>query len=252
MPDYQEISRRLVAIHRAVDEKQTLDRVLTFALTAVTCDMAGVIISANGAATSTAVTAAPVRSSDHLQFALDEGPGLAAIRQSSSVVVDDAEGDQRWPRWGSRAAKLGIHSVLSTPMRDDANTVGALSLYADRADAFDSEDLEVTVILAHHATAAYLTSSKASAAVRAIDTRTTIGQAQGILMERYDIDAVRSFSVLRRYSQQNNVAVREIAAALVESRSLPDLEPILAETKVTVARVVTNDDDDPEPVLPAA
>jgi transcriptional regulator with GAF, ATPase, and Fis domain len=239
MPDYQEISRRLVAIHQAVDEAGTLDRVLTFALTAVTCDMAGVIISANGTLTSTAVTAQAVRASDHLQFALDEGPGLAAIRATSTVVVDDADGDERWPRWGARAAQLGIHSVLSTPMRDNANTVGSLNLYAERVAAFDAEDSEVTVILAHHATAAYLTSSKASAAVRAIDTRTSIGQAQGILMERYDIDAARSFSVLRRYSQQNNVAVRDIALALIQSRALPDLDPILDEVDVTVVPEVT-------------
>jgi transcriptional regulator with GAF, ATPase, and Fis domain len=226
MPDYQEISRRLVAIHQAVDETQTLERVLTFALTAVTCDMAGVIISANGAVASAAVTASPVRTSDHVEFALDEGPGLVAIREGSSVLVDDTETDKRWPRWGPRAASLDLRSVLSTPMRNDGNTVGSLNLYARRVGAFNAEDLEVTRILAHHATAAYLTTSKASAAIRAIDTRTMIGQAEGILMERYAINADQAFSVLRRYSQQNNIAVREIATALVESRSLPDLGPL--------------------------
>ncbi len=178
MPDYQEISRRIVAIHQAVDEAQTLERVLSFALTAVECDMAGVITSSSGVLTSSAVTAPAVRASDHLQFALDEGPGLAAMLDGTSVLVDDTQTDQRWPRWGSRASNLSIRSALSAPMREDTTTVGSLNLYAHRVGAFDEADLDVTVILAHHATVAYLISSKASAAVRAIDTRTTIGQAE--------------------------------------------------------------------------
>ncbi len=51
-------------------------------------------------------------------------------------------------------------------------------------------------------------------------------------MERYDIDADHAFSLLRRYSQQNNIPLREIAAALVERRSLPDLIPLMDEVDV--------------------
>ena len=59
---------------------------------------------------------------------------------------------------------------------------------------------------------------------RAVATRTTIGQAQGILMERFDIDADQAFSVLRRYSQAENVPLREVAARLVDDRRvLPDV-----------------------------
>lgn len=40
-------------------------------------------------------------------------------------------------------------------------------------------------------------------------------------MERYDLDADRAFSVLRRYSQDYNVKLREVAELLIETRSLP-------------------------------
>jgi len=56
---------------------------------------------------------------------------------------------------------------------------------------------------------------------RAIDGRHMIGMAQGILMERFKLDADQSFSVLRRYSQDRNVKLREVANQLVESRTLP-------------------------------
>ena len=55
----------------------------------------------------------------------------------------------------------------------------------------------------------------------AVGGRTVIGQATGILMERFDLDADRAFSVLSRMSQQNNVKIRELAAQVVTSRTLP-------------------------------
>jgi len=56
---------------------------------------------------------------------------------------------------------------------------------------------------------------------QAIDARKLIGQAQGILMERFDLDDERAFEVLRRYSQNTNTKLNEVARALVHTRTLP-------------------------------
>jgi AmiR/NasT family two-component response regulator len=54
-----------------------------------------------------------------------------------------------------------------------------------------------------------------------MQTRHLIGLAKGVLMPRYDLDADRAFSVLRRQSQQSNVKLRDVAARIVtERRSL--------------------------------
>jgi AmiR/NasT family two-component response regulator len=58
--------------------------------------------------------------------------------------------------------------------------------------------------------------------MRAVDSRKLIGQAQGILMERYDLDQDRAFEVLRRYSRDSNVKLREVAQLVVDTRQLPD------------------------------
>lgn len=55
----------------------------------------------------------------------------------------------------------------------------------------------------------------------AVETRGVIGQAQGILMERFGLDADRAFGVLRRYSQDGNVKLRHVAEHLVVERQLP-------------------------------
>lgn len=56
----------------------------------------------------------------------------------------------------------------------------------------------------------------------AIDARHRIGQAQGMLMERFDIDDDAAFGVLRRYSQSENVKLFIVADTLVRTRKLPD------------------------------
>ena len=48
-----------------------------------------------------------------------------------------------------------------------------------------------------------------------------IGQAQGILMERYKVTAERAFAVLSRVSQETNVKVRDVAQRLIDTRETP-------------------------------
>jgi AmiR/NasT family two-component response regulator len=55
----------------------------------------------------------------------------------------------------------------------------------------------------------------------ALATRTTIGQAIGIVMERYQLDADDAFSVLRRISSQDNIKLRDLAAHVVATREVP-------------------------------
>ncbi len=231
MPDYREISRRLALIHEAADEEQTLDRVLAFAMSALDCDLAGVMLTTAGRVESAGATHPLVVEADQLQMSLDEGPCLSAIREHDSFRIDFTDADQRWPRWGPAAAQLGIRSVLSTRMANlDKPTIGSVNLYAYRHAAFDQDDVELASILARHATVAYLKARRSSAADRAIDSRTSIGQAEGILMERFGVDADQAFSVLRRYSQAENIPLREVASRLVDDRRLPTLDPPADDT----------------------
>lgn len=225
MLDYRAFSHRLAVIHAAEDEEQTLQRVLAFALVELQCDMAGVMLVRGGHVESAAITDPIVRAADLLQMQCNEGPCLSAIAEAEVFRIDHTEADARWPTWGPRAARIGIGigSVLSVRMIDtDDSVVGSLNLYARRAAAFGPDDVEIASILTHHATVAYRQASRFSAATRAIDSRTMIGQAEGVLMERFGISPDRAFSVLRRYSSQYNVKLRAAARGIVETRQLPD------------------------------
>jgi PAS domain-containing protein len=66
---------------------------------------------------------------------------------------------------------------------------------------------------------------------RALETRDMIGQAKGMLMERFHVDAAAAFKLLTRLSQESNVRLAEIARRLVEldqpAKATPDRAPIV-------------------------
>lgn len=222
MPRFQKLNDQLALIHAAPDEVQTLDRALAFAVTALSCDMAGVMLMTDGKIESVAVTDPIVTAADQLQMSNNEGPCLSAIRDERSFRIHQTATDQRWPRWGPAVADIGIHSVLSLRMEAlDRHSVGSLNLYAIRSSAFDADDIDLGASLSRHATIAYLHARRQTSLVRAIETRTTIGQAEGMLMKRFGIDVDQAFSVLRRYSQHSNQPLREVAREIVASRRLP-------------------------------
>ncbi len=57
--------------------------------------------------------------------------------------------------------------------------------------------------------------------LKAVETRDIIGQAKGILMERFKISADEAFDRLRQMSQQSNRKVRDLAQELAETGEWP-------------------------------
>jgi hypothetical protein len=60
---------------------------------------------------------------------------------------------------------------------------------------------------------------------RAIDTRDTIGQAKGLVMHRFGIDADHAFALLRRLSQSTNTPVRDLACEIVAVHNANPADP---------------------------
>jgi hypothetical protein len=71
---------------------------------------------------------------------------------------------------------------------------------------------------------------------RALETRDTIGQAKGMLMERFNVDAAAAFKLLTRLSQESNVRLADIARRLVEL-DRPTADPARAVDDLARKRV---------------
>lgn len=215
-------ARLAVELHEEPGVAETVEAVIQFALHAVSCTHAGVALAQRGGIVETiAVTDSLVDQADQLQLACGEGPSLTVISSQDSVLIPDTDSDGRWPAWSPKVAALGLRSVLSVPLRTNGAVMGVLQLFDSAPEAFDTDDDAVAHILARHASVAVATARQEASLWQAIDARKLIGQAQGILMERFGIDADQAFAVLRRYSQDYNIKLRDVAQRLIDTRKLP-------------------------------
>lgn len=111
--------------------------------------------------------------------------------------------------------------MLCLQLFTGADTLGALNLYSRAPGAFDDQDRDDGMALATHVAIAVSTSRQVQQLTEAIQARTVIAQACGILMERYDLGPAAAFSVLARVSSESNRKVRDVAQDLVRTRHLP-------------------------------
>ncbi|GAA2085255.1 GAF and ANTAR domain-containing protein [Aeromicrobium halocynthiae] len=167
-------------------------------------------------------TAPFVEAADRFQHELGEGPCVEALREEERVHVADLENDDRWPRWAKPVvAELGVRSVLALQLFVRDRELGALNLYSKTPGAFSSDDIETASYFAAHAAVALSGLRSVDQLKDAMSRRTLIGQAEGILMERFGMDGERAFALLRRLSQHRNVKLYDLAEHLVRTRELP-------------------------------
>jgi len=169
-----------------------------------------------------AFTGDQAHSVDQIQFELQQGPLLTDIWVEDVVSVPDLRTEHRWGEWGPRTVtETSVRSLLCFRMFTRTACVGALSVCSTKPHAFTSADIEAGVSFAAHAAIAIGAAQDGEHKDIALDSRSLIGQATGIVMERYDIDAVRAFAVLRRISQHHNQKIHHIAAELIRTRRMP-------------------------------
>jgi GAF domain-containing protein len=210
-----------MALLEEPDVDETLDGIVAYARECLECDQAGVHIVHNRVIETAAATDDMIRKADQMQTEVGEGPCLQAVWDKQTFVVDDTAADPRWPTFGPIAADLGLRSILSIRLHTGEHTLGALNFYCSDSRVFSDDDVALAHVFAQHASIALATAKREEGLRQAIDARHLIGQAQGILMERFGIDADRAFAVLRRYSQNNNVKLRAVADQVVQTRRLP-------------------------------
>lgn len=211
---------RKIASNRSAEE--SIAQIVQLAMDGVGCEYASVtLVHADGTLETVASTHPVVEQADALQYELHEGPCLTAAETNGLYVIPETATDPRWPNWGPKAAALGLHSILSVHLFTDRQVLGALNLYARPAYQYTEEDIEAAQVVAAHASVSLARSRSEQNLWKAIDSRHVIGQAQGVLMERHSLSAEQAFSVLKRYSQQNNVKLHEVAVVLLRTGELP-------------------------------
>jgi hypothetical protein len=201
----------------------TLQTVIEWAQKAVGSAGAGVfLLRRPGGPVETVLPTSPeVAEAHELQIALGEGPCLDVFKADSqgTCIVGDSASDIRFPAWGPAAAKADVRSAMSAVMKTTERTYGSLNVFAAEPHTFDLDDLAVLDIFSRRAARAMAIAQDHEGLTKALDSRKLIGQAQGILMERFDLDDNRAFEFLTRLSQERNTKLRPIAQWIVTNRT---------------------------------
>jgi GAF domain-containing protein len=218
------LARRMAELARAAAAPRSLEDVLADVTAAAIellpgADTAGVLLIAKGGKFDTigGTDDLPYRL-DKLQMRFKEGPCVEAALDDLIVRTDDFRTEERWPQYSAAVVEIGILSGLSFKLYTTSRTAGALNLFSFKPRAFSGEDETIGVVLASHAAAAILASRQGEELQSALSTRDRIGQAKGIIMERYGVDEVQAFEMLRKLSQDSNTRLADIAQRVIDTR----------------------------------
>lgn len=182
-------------------------------------DTAGVLLVSNGGRFESLFgTSDLVYKLDEVQTKYNEGPCVDAANDELMLRTDDFAAEHRWPNFSRALCEVGVHSCLSFKLYAGDKTAGALNVFGLQPNVFTAESEAVGSVLAAHAAAAILASQQGEQLRSAINSRDVIGQAKGIIMERYHVDAMRAFDMLRQLSQEMNVRLFEVAQRVVDTR----------------------------------
>lgn len=204
------------------DFDDTAEHLINYAVSAVGAGFGGItLLRPRGQLETIGATDRLVEELDAAQYELRQGPCVDAATEARSSVSGSLDTDPRWPVWGPEAASRGVLSILSAEIHSHGQRIGALNVYGHGRDVFSVADVELAGVLAIQAAPLMAVLTSEAGLRQALETRTLIGQAQGMLMERFGIQSEQAFSVLRRYSQDTNTRLSDVAEQVVTSRDLP-------------------------------
>jgi len=167
---------------------------------------------------SLGITDPVVEQLDQIQKQVGEGPCLEAAWEQPTVWMNNFLEEQRFPAFAKRAvAETSARSSLSFQLFTHEGAMGALNLFSEEVGAFSRESEEVGFVYATHAALALFRARQEMQFNSALASRDIIGQAKGMIMERFTVDAVQAFELLRKLSQDSNIPLADVARKLVET-----------------------------------
>jgi GAF domain-containing protein len=201
----------------------TLQRVADLAARTIPdCDSAGLTLVEHNRPSTAAATDRRTLTVDEAQYAAGDGPCLQAYRTGTVQRVASGTAKVRFPAFAAAAEKAGIHSFLAAPLLVRGEGIGSLNLYSTADHGFAEVDEAVVLLFAAQGSVAVANGRlyhRATAMSRqleeAMESRSVIEQAKGVLMATKAIGADAAFDELRTASQHENRKLRDLAAEVV-------------------------------------
>jgi hypothetical protein len=189
------------------------------------CDHASLMVCRDGTCRTAAVSDSVARLIDRLELALGIGPCVEAIESRSAQIESDLTAGGRWPALAARVvAETPVRGAMSIRLPVGPQNTGALNLFSDVPNAFDTASVEQAVVLGAFATVASMAAARGedvSTLRRGLSSNRAIGQAIGMLMALNNISDADAFDILRKTSQNSNVKLIDVATEIIRGRGSP-------------------------------
>lgn len=217
----QELAGLSVAGHPL---EESLRHIAALAVRAVPgADGAGLTLLEEGRADTVVTADTFVAEVDAIQYGIGQGPCIDAAALGVTVVSGSLGGDHRWLRFGSRVARLGVHSAVSLPLLVGDGVVGALNVYAHDKHAFDGRAASLGELFAAPAAIAAQNAHVVAEALRTAarleagrEDRALVDQAVGIMIARTGGTPAEALERLRALSHHEHARMPVLARTIVE------------------------------------
>ncbi|GAA3323020.1 GAF and ANTAR domain-containing protein [Paeniglutamicibacter sulfureus] len=184
----------------------------------------GITLRRHKRAGTVASNSALAQELDEIQYSFGEGPCLSACKEQRTILINDIERDGRWPAYFEAISSAGVRSMLAVPFSLDSEDTAAINIYSMSKNAFDQQDVTQVEGYAEQASALL------NLAVRlarhrdneenlrlAMESRTTIDLAVGIIMGQNKCSQERAVEILKSASSSRNIKLRHVAEAVIAS-----------------------------------
>ena len=224
MADLRNLAQALAEAGRALHDPGprggldgTLEAIASTARDAVPgFDHVGVaVVRGDGTAATVASTGRLVRELDTLQYELDQGPCLDALRRDALVLVEDLSlHAPSWPTYAPRAAEAGVRAQMGVRLHSSTETLGGMNFYSTAAHTIDVSAPRRARLFATHAALA-LAQARHVNLGEAVAGHDDLGQAVGILMTQLQIPEDVATYYLIRVATVAELKVQDVAREIV-------------------------------------
>ncbi|MEO8282318.1 MAG: ANTAR domain-containing protein [Pseudarthrobacter sp.] len=174
-------------------------------------------------ATAIAGTNAQTAKLARLEQEVLEGPLTEAITGNGTVAMNHVSSDFRWSRYRPHLQDAGFHSVLGVRLRLDEGATAALVFFAPTAQAFPLHVIAEAHDFADIAARGLKlvlelqsTSTRASDLQSALESRTSIDIACGVIMAQNRCSYDEAIAIIAKASSHRNVKLRKVAEGILE------------------------------------
>jgi transcriptional regulator with GAF, ATPase, and Fis domain len=213
-------------IYQGSESNQIYAAICVAATLVVTgCDHASLLVRRDGRYVTVGASDSIAQRIDDMERLAGDGPCVDAIEEETPQVETDLTKPNQWPELAKRIiAETPVRGAMGFRILVDKRKTGALNLFSDTAGVFDTESAGQAVVLASFASVAINAVAQGedvSTLRRGLLSNREIGKAVGMLMMLYGVDEQEAFNILRRYSQDLNIKLADVARTVIDSRGKP-------------------------------